>query len=82
MRMHDVKLHEGTGVVESVGSGDITISHGPIPSIGWGAMTMTFALAKPEMAASIKQGDKVHFGFMQHKDRYVIQSLEKIGSGK
>jgi len=82
MKMHDIKLHEGTGVVESIGAGDITISHGPIPSIEWGAMTMTFALAKPELAASIKQGDEVHFGFMQHKDRYVIQTLEKIRSGK
>ncbi len=74
-----VMLHEGTGIVEFATANDITISHGPIPSIGWGAMTMTFALSKPEMAESIKPGDRVHFGFGQEKDRYVIRKLERMG---
>ncbi|MHB1099520.1 MAG: efflux RND transporter periplasmic adaptor subunit [Burkholderiales bacterium] len=77
--MQDVMLHEGTGIVESLMPDEITISHGPIPSVGWGAMTMTFALAKPEMAESIKPGDRVHFGFGQEKDRYVIRKLERMG---
>ncbi|MGL6157667.1 MAG: efflux RND transporter periplasmic adaptor subunit, partial [Ralstonia mannitolilytica] len=35
--------HEGVGRIEAVTGEGLTISHGPIPSIQWGAMTMDFA---------------------------------------
>ena len=36
--------HRGEGKVESIGKEEITISHGPIASLQWGAMTMGFKL--------------------------------------
>jgi Cu(I)/Ag(I) efflux system membrane fusion protein len=75
-------LNEGTGKIESISHDEITLSHGPIKSMGWGAMTMTFKLAKPEMSASLQQGDTVNFDFRQDNDGYVIEKLEKTGGGK
>ncbi|MEO6081462.1 MAG: copper-binding protein [Steroidobacteraceae bacterium] len=52
------------GTVKSLDSakGTITLSHEPVPAIKWPAMTMGFKISK-ELAANIKQGDKVNFDF-------------------
>jgi len=50
-------------VVQSVdaSAGTVTISHQPIESIGWPAMTMPFKVAKPELLQQVAAGDKVEF---------------------
>lgn len=73
-------LNEAVGKVESVKGDDITLSHGPVPSLGWGAMTMPFKLARPELAATVKAGDTVSFGFRRGDEGYVIEKLSKSGS--
>ena len=42
-------------------NGKITLRHGPIPSLGMGAMTMNYRLADPKLVQSLKVGDKVRF---------------------
>lgn len=74
-------LNDATGKVEKLEDGQITVSHGPVKSLGWGPMTMTFKLSNPAMAAGIKAGDTVHFGFVQSGDDFVVKQLEKTGSG-
>lgn len=69
--------YQGVGKVESITAADITISHHPIPAIGWGAMTMTFKLPDAKIAAGFNIGDQVNFGFNQVKDDYVIAALKK-----
>jgi Cu/Ag efflux protein CusF len=58
----DAKMAKATGTVTAVDSaaGSITVDHAPIPEIGWPAMTMAFK-ASPEMAKTVKAGDKVAF---------------------
>jgi len=58
----DAKMGKGTGTVTAIDKavGKITLSHGPIPEVGWPAMTMTFT-AKPELLSSAAVGDKVAF---------------------
>ncbi|SEI96195.1 Cu and Ag efflux protein CusF [Sphingobium sp. AP50] len=58
----EAKIGKGTGTVTAIdkSAGKITLSHGPIPEVGWPAMTMTFA-AKPELLSSVAVGDKVAF---------------------
>ncbi|MCW3478190.1 efflux RND transporter periplasmic adaptor subunit [Neisseriaceae bacterium JH1-16] len=73
------QLHQGTGKVEKIDGQAITLSHGPIASMGWGAMTMTFKLAKSELAKGLKPGDAVAFGFSQNGGDFVIQQLHKAG---
>lgn len=52
----------GTGVVTAIdaAAGTVTLEHGPIPEVGWPAMTMAFK-ASPEVIASATVGDRVEF---------------------
>jgi Cu(I)/Ag(I) efflux system membrane fusion protein len=73
-------LHEGIGRVEQLSAASVTLSHGPIPSISWPAMTMTFALASPELAKGVRAGDQVSFGFQQTPRGPVVRRMAKAGS--
>jgi membrane fusion protein, copper/silver efflux system len=56
-----VPTHHGSGRIEAIGRDAITISHGPIPSLQWGAMTMGFKLPANGVPSGIKVGDYVDF---------------------
>jgi Cu(I)/Ag(I) efflux system membrane fusion protein len=58
-------VHRGEGRVERVGKNAVTLSHGPIPSMQWGEMTMDFAAPKTGIPPGIKEGDHVKFEFRQ-----------------
>ncbi|MEW9898078.1 efflux RND transporter periplasmic adaptor subunit [Chitinivorax sp. PXF-14] len=73
-------LNEADGKVESISGNEITLSHGPVKSLGWGAMTMPFQLARPNLLAGVKPGDRVHFGFRQGDGGYVLEQIGKTGS--
>ena len=60
--------HKGEAKVEKVGKDSITLSHGPIESIKWGAMTMDFKLPKEGAPAGIVEGSSVKFEFTARKD--------------
>lgn len=53
-----------TGVVDAVdvSAKTVTISHGPVESLKWPAMTMTFKAPNADLSA-LKQGDQVDFEF-------------------
>jgi Cu(I)/Ag(I) efflux system protein CusF len=70
--------HSGTGVVKSVdaASGSVTLTHEPIRSINWGAMTMAFKVQDKKMLDNVKAGDKVQFKFAQSGKDYVITELK------
>ena len=73
-------LHAGDGKVESVAPDAITISHGPIATLKWPAMTMGFA--KPSAAAfpGVRRGDTVHFEFKEGgPSGYELVRVEKLG---
>ena len=53
--------HHGRGKIEAISKNTITISHGPIPSLQWGAMTMGFKLPASGIPPGIKAGDRVDF---------------------
>jgi membrane fusion protein, copper/silver efflux system len=55
--------HEGEAKIEAIGKDSITLSHGPIPSIKWGAMTMDFKLPASGKPRNLDAGDKVNFEF-------------------
>jgi Cu(I)/Ag(I) efflux system protein CusF len=59
-------MAKGTGTVTAVTADSVTIDHQPIPEAGWPAMTMGFK-ASPQLAKSVKPGDKVSFD-LQLKD--------------
>ena len=61
--------HEGEAKIETVGTGVLTLSHGPIPSLKWGAMTMDFK-TPPQQALprTLQTGDRVSFEFYIDED--------------
>ncbi|MFM2067193.1 MAG: hypothetical protein RLZZ584_2102 [Pseudomonadota bacterium] len=54
----------------------ITLKHGPIKSIDMPAMSMTFRLANPAWADSVKVGDKVKFEADKVDGYYTITRLD------
>ena len=56
------KTGSGSGKVTELNKagGKITIEHGPIPAVGWPAMTMGFK-ADPKILSGVSVGDQVDF---------------------
>jgi len=73
-------LHRSTGRVEQISPQAVTLSHAAIPSAGWPAMTMQFALASPNLARGLRVGDRVTFGFEQTPKGVLVRELGKAGS--
>jgi Cu(I)/Ag(I) efflux system membrane fusion protein len=61
----DAADHVAQGTLNSVdaAAGTVNISHGPVSSASWPAMTMSFKLADPSAAANLAAGQKVEFHF-------------------
>jgi Cu(I)/Ag(I) efflux system membrane fusion protein len=60
--------HRGEGKVESIDKEEITLSHGPIPSMQWPEMTMGFKVPAGGLPKNLAVGDTVTFEFQQTKD--------------
>jgi Cu(I)/Ag(I) efflux system membrane fusion protein len=73
--------HHGEGKVESIGKDEITLSHGPIPSLQWGPMTMGFKLPAAGVPKNIAVGDSVAFDIRQTSDgMYEITAISPTGA--
>jgi Cu(I)/Ag(I) efflux system membrane fusion protein len=68
----------GNGVLNAInGDGSVSITHGPIATLGWPGMTMDFALANASLAAGIKPGSKISFEIVERApDEWVIIKLQ------
>lgn len=64
-------------VVNSLGDGTVNVSHGPIPEIGWPAMTMDMPLSpNAEMMDTVNPGDTVTMMLVKGEDgMYAVQAL-------
>lgn len=74
--------HEAQGVVKKIknDSKKISISHGPIKSLGMDGMTMDFAVYDPAMLEEVEEGHQI--SFVLEKDQsgnLVIMELEDQG---
>jgi Cu(I)/Ag(I) efflux system membrane fusion protein len=71
--------HQGEGTIDAVdaAAGTVTLTHGPIASLKWPAMTMDFNLANPALVQKIKPGSHVAFEFVERKPgEWVITKLD------
>jgi Cu/Ag efflux protein CusF len=59
--------HKASGQVEAVDAkaGTASISHGPVESLKWPAMTMEFKVANPALLGELKPGTVVAFEFVE-----------------
>jgi len=74
-------LAEAAGRVEQVTRDSITLSHGPVPAIGWPAMTMAFR-ADPMLLRGLKPGDQVSFAFDQPPAGPTVRRIAKTGADR
>ena len=57
---------------------EITIKHGPIPSLDMAPMTMAFPVKDPAMLNRVKPGDKVRFAAEMVRKEAVITKIEVV----
>lgn len=60
--------HVGDGKITAIGDGKVTLAHGPIASIEWGAMSMQFILPSDVARPDLTLGQAVHFAFTMGDD--------------
>jgi Cu(I)/Ag(I) efflux system membrane fusion protein len=71
--------HRAEGKVESVERDGITISHGPVASLKWPAMTMGFSKPSPDAFPDIKPGDLIRFEFKEGGPMgYELLSVQRV----
>lgn len=75
-------VHAADGKVESVETDSITISHGPVLSLKWPAMTMGFSKPNPSAFSQVKPGDTVHFKFKEGgASGYELVAVQRAQAG-
>lgn len=71
---------EGTLDGYDAKAGTAMVSHGPVASLKWPAMTMEFVPANPSLLADIKPGTAIAFEFVERKPgEWVITQVERKG---
>jgi Cu/Ag efflux protein CusF len=68
------------GVIRKLdrGSGTVTITHGELPNLNMGPMTMSFKAKTPAMLKTLKEGDKVRFRAAEVKGELTVLSIEAV----
>ena len=74
----EAQSHKGVGTVKKVdpAAGKVTIAHGPIPTMKWPAMSMTFTVKGKALLGKFSQDKKVEFEFVEQGSDYVITSAK------
>jgi membrane fusion protein, copper/silver efflux system len=73
--------HRGEGKVEAIDSTEVMLSHGPIPSLKWGEMTMAFKPPPSGLPKDIRVGDRVKFEFRATRDgQYELHSIAPLSA--
>ncbi|OGS91183.1 MAG: efflux transporter periplasmic adaptor subunit [Gallionellales bacterium GWA2_59_43] len=74
--------HKAQGTLEAVNAdGTVSITHGPIATLGWPGMTMDFALANSSLAQGIEPGNAITFELVERGEGvWVITRLQAAKS--
>jgi len=72
------KTHIATGTVTAMdkAGGKVTIAHGPVQTMKWPPMTMTFGVKDKALLEKFSPGKKVDFEFMQMGSDYIVTSAK------
>lgn len=73
-----VTIHHAIGVVKSVdqSKGTVTIAHGPVSSLNWPAMTMTFSVKDKSFFDKLALAKNVTIDFKQQNADYVVTAVK------
>ncbi len=69
--------HLGKGTIRKIDAERVMLAHGPIATLNWPVMTMSFKLKNPALAKGLKTGDAVDFELVQQGSAYVVTRLTK-----
>lgn len=71
-------VHKASGKVTRVDAAkaSVTIAHGPVASMNWPSMTMSFRAKDKAMLNKIKPGDEVRFSFVQSGKDHTITEIK------
>lgn len=70
-------LHSAEGRIVELSKDEVTIAHGPFKTLNMPGMTMSFSLARPDLAQSLKLGDRVQFSVREAEDGLVVERIQK-----
>jgi Cu(I)/Ag(I) efflux system membrane fusion protein len=76
-------IHRGNGSIEAMdwAHATVTITHDPIASLSWPAMTMDFRVADPALLQPLKPGQEVEFELVEDSaGEYVIVRIHPAGT--
>lgn len=77
----NMATHQGSGRVEHISKDSVTLSHGPIPTLKMGAMTMAFPVANAATTAGLEVGKAVTFEVRQtEKGELVLTKITPTGA--
>jgi membrane fusion protein, copper/silver efflux system len=71
--------HQAIGTLDAIDAraGTVMVTHEPVASLKWPAMTMEFVPANPSLVAGLKPGVAIRFEFVERKPgEWVITKLE------
>jgi Cu(I)/Ag(I) efflux system membrane fusion protein len=76
------RIYRALGEIVSIGSGELIIRHGDVPSAGMGTMTMPFLASREIVPPGLKQGDRIHFEFTPESEgRFRITTIAPADEG-
>jgi Cu(I)/Ag(I) efflux system membrane fusion protein len=72
--------HQAQGTLDAIyNDGTVSITHGPIKSLGWPGMTMDFAVTNSSLVAGIKPGSAISFEIVERKPgEFVITKMQAL----
>ena len=72
------KAHKASGKVTKVdqAKGSVTIAHGPVASMNWPSMTMSFKVKDKAMLDKVKNGQQVEFSFVESGRDHTITEIK------
>ena len=70
--------HEANGTIKKIDAktASVVISHGPVSSLNWPPMTMSFKVKDKNLLAKLAVDKKINFGFAKEGDDYVVTSVK------
>ena len=73
--------HSGTAKVEAIDTDSVMLSHGPIPSLKWDAMTMSFKMPASGGLPKGQPGDRVEFEFVMGNEGPRLTAISPMPTG-
>lgn len=70
--------HEANGTIKKIDTkkGYVTIAHGPVNSLSWPPMTMSFKVKNKSLLDKLAVDKKVDFGFAKEGDDYIVTTVK------